>query len=202
MKTFVLCWLVVGVVLSSTLVKRAPAQNKDEGLSVSDASAVRAVLERYRASWLANDPAAVRGCFTQDAVLMPHHGIAPIVGMAAIKEFWWPETTSKTTIMNFSQTLAEVDGSGDFAYARGRSKVAWITTDGSKRETWHNGGNFMAVFRKAEGKWLISRLIWDDPPNETGLAFNSAQKWLDPTEVHEVISGGSGPFVPVREPHQ
>ena len=183
MRTTVLCVLVVAAALSSTLVKSVAGQGKDEGLKVSDAAAVGAVLEHYRTSWLANDAEGVLGTFTQDAVLMPHHGTAPIVGMDAMKEFWWPANASKTTIVKFSQTVDEVDGSGVLAYVRGRTEVAWIIGDGPTRQTWHNAGNFMALFRKTAGKWLISRLIWDDTPNETGLAFNPAKNWLDSSVV-------------------
>ena len=191
MRTLVLCWFVVAMTLSSTLVKSAAGQGKDEGLRVGDASAVRAVLEQYRTSWLANDAEGVCGTFTNDAVLMPHHGIAPVVGMETIKEFWWPANANKTTIVKFSQTIDEVDGSGVLAYVRGRSEVAWTVGDGPSRQAWHDAGNFMALFRKTAGKWLISRLIWDDAPNETGLAFNKGEKWLDSSVFYE-ITGGSG----------
>jgi len=53
----------------------------------------------------------------------------------------------------------------------------------------------LAIFKKgADGKWLISRLIWDDVPNQSGLLFNS--RWLEPSVPYE-IGGGSGPFVPL-----
>ncbi|MGH9712615.1 MAG: YybH family protein [Candidatus Acidiferrales bacterium] len=136
-------------------------------LSASDTAAVRAVLEHYRTAWLAGDADGVRSTFTQDAVLLPHHGVPPVVGMAAINEFWFPSTPTKTTITKFVQTLDEVGGDGFLAYVRGRSEVAWTVEDGGKKESWRNAGNFLAVCKKqADGKWLISHLIWNDPPNQ------------------------------------
>jgi hypothetical protein len=29
-----------------------------------------------------------------------------------------------------------------------------------------NAGTFLMVARKRAGKWLIERLMWDDPPNQ------------------------------------
>ena len=140
--------------------KRAP-------LSASDVAAIRAVLERYRVGWLAGNPDTVRSCFAQNAVLLPHHGVLPVVGMAAINEFWFPASSAKTTIIKFVQTLDEVGGEGTLAYVRGRSEVAWTVEETAKSQNWRNGGNFLAVLKKqADGKWLMSHLIWDDPPNQ------------------------------------
>ena len=172
---------------------------KNKGLSSRDVSAIRAVLERYRTSWLANDAEGIRGTFTPDVVLMPHHGVAPVVGIAAINQFWWPANASKTKIVKFVETVDEVDGSGSLAYLRGRSEVAWKVGDPPKSESWHNSGNFLAILKKrADGKWLISHLIWDDPPNQRGLLLNSETKWLDPSVPYE-IDTGSGPFVPLLD---
>jgi uncharacterized protein (TIGR02246 family) len=138
-----------------------------ESLSTSDISSIKAVLQRYRAGWLANDPDAVRSAFTKDAVLMPHHGVAPVVGIAAINEFWWPASSTTTTITKFEQAVDETDGSGKVAYVRGRSEVEWSVEDQGRTQHWRNHGNFMAIFKKQpDDRWLISHLIWDDPPNE------------------------------------
>jgi len=140
--------------------KRAP-------LSASDVAAIRTVLERYRTGWLANNADAVRGSFTQDAVLLPHHGVPPAVGMAAINEFWFPASPTKTTITTFVQTIDEVGGEGYLAYVRGTSEVVWRVEGGAKSQHWRNSGNFLAILKKQDdGKWLMSHLIWDDPPNQ------------------------------------
>jgi uncharacterized protein (TIGR02246 family) len=141
--------------------------DKNKNLPASDAAAIRAVLERYRAAWLANDADGVRSTFTKDAVLIPHHGLAPVVGMAAINEFWWPASTAKTTITKFTQTTDEIGGQGSLAYVRGRSEVAWTQEDASGQQKWRTGGNYMALLEKqADGQWRMTHLIWDDPPNQ------------------------------------
>jgi uncharacterized protein (TIGR02246 family) len=141
--------------------------DKARSISPSDVAAIRAVVERYRTSWLAGDADAVRACFTQNAVLLPHHGTQPVVGMNAINEFWFPTGSSRTTITRFVQKIDELAGEGTLAYVRGRSEVAWTVEADGKSQDWRNAGNFLAILKKqADGKWLISHLIWDDPPNQ------------------------------------
>lgn len=168
MKNSLRASLVASLAIIFALVFGASANSDGtKALSAGDTAAIRAVLERYRTSWLSGDNDGVRGSFTQDAVLLPHHGVSPVVGMAAINEFWFPSSSTRTTITKFIQTLDEVGGDGILAYVRGRSEVAWTIEDSGKKENWRNAGNFLAVFRKqADGKWLISHLIWNDPPNQ------------------------------------
>jgi len=89
--------LLVGVLATTASAK--------ECLLEADREAVRGVHDAYRAAWLANDGEAVRRNFTEDAVLLPHHGLAPVEGMAAIKQFWWPADAKLTTITRFEATL-------------------------------------------------------------------------------------------------
>ena len=160
--TLVSCLAKVAILVSA--VSMAHAQNPP--LPTDDQAAIRKLLDQYRAAWLSGDAAGVRSVFTEDAVLMPHHGVTPVVGMAAIKEFWWPAGGARTTITQFVQTLDEIGGNESLAYVRGRSQVSWKIEDQKSTEMWRNAGNFMALFRKQDAKWRIARLIWDDPPNE------------------------------------
>ena len=132
-----------------------------------DIRLIRAVLEHYRTSWLTNDPEGVRGCFTADAVLMPHQGLEPVVGMKAINQFWFAPTSSKTTVLKYNRTIDEIEVSAPLAYARGRSEVEWRVEDKGMTEDWRNHGDYMAILKKQkDGGWLITRLMWNDVPNQ------------------------------------
>jgi uncharacterized protein (TIGR02246 family) len=154
-------------VLVALIADTNPVLAEGSSLSMNDRKEIQAVLEHFRTGWLAGDADVVRSTFTRDAVLLPHHGVAPVVGSAAINQFWWPADSAKTTITKFIQTLDEIGGSGNIAYVRGRSEVAWTIEDQKSPEKWRNAGNFMALLRRdVNGKWRMSHLIWDDPPNQ------------------------------------
>jgi ketosteroid isomerase-like protein len=158
---------VIVSLVSLVLIFRAPILSADTSLVASDRVAIQEVLEHFRTGWLSGEAKAVQNTFTEVAVLMPHHGVPPVVGMIAIKEFWWPASSAKTTITRFTQTLDEIGGEGHIAFVRGRSEVSWTIEDEKGVEKWRTGGNFLALLRKQpNGKWRISHLIWDDPPNQ------------------------------------
>jgi len=60
---------------------------RQPGFTRADEDAVRALEERYRTAWLANDSAAVMATLASDAVLMPG-GEESLTGGAAIRAFW------------------------------------------------------------------------------------------------------------------
>jgi uncharacterized protein (TIGR02246 family) len=129
-------------------------------LSEDDAQAIRQVHEAYHVAWLANDSAAVMAALTEDAVLMPHHGVLPVEGAGAIKQFWWPPESPPARITEFTSDVEEMTGSGTLAYLRGRFTLAFEY----EGETYSNSGNFLRIFRKrGDGSWRMSRSIWNDP---------------------------------------
>ncbi len=151
---------VTALVALSFLVGSTSAKPDQHGtLAATDTAAIRTLLERYRLGWLANNGEEVRSVFTNDAVLLPHHGVAPVVGMSAIRDFWWPISTTKTTIVKFVLSVDEIGGDDALAYLRGRSEVAWSVEDQGKVQHWHNSGNFMTILRKqphGNGSYRIS----------------------------------------------
>jgi ketosteroid isomerase-like protein len=159
------CTLAICVFLVT--VVSAGAKDRDVCLSPTDLQAIRNQLEAYRTGWLSNDAQAVQRTFTQDAVLLPPHGLDPVVGMEAIKQFWWPEDAPHTTISRFELTDEETGGCGSFAFIRGRSRVEWTVEDHGKLEKFANAGTFLTLLRKLPDQtWKISHQMWDDPPNQ------------------------------------
>jgi uncharacterized protein (TIGR02246 family) len=155
--------LIVGL-LTMILVSTSAAA---DCFSQSERDTVRRVHEDYRMAWLANDGAAVRRNFIDEAVLLPHHGVEPIVGMDAIKRFWWPVGGQPTTVTRFEANYDEIGGCGSIAFARGKSQVEWTVDDHGKLKRFHNAGTFLTLFRKMpDGSWKISHQMWDDPANQ------------------------------------
>jgi uncharacterized protein (TIGR02246 family) len=132
---------------------------RSEEFTAADESAVRAAIDDYVQAWLANDADRVLATLTDDIVLQPHHGVDPVVGAAAAREFWFPNGPP-TTITTFSIEIRGVQGAGDLAYVWGRSNLAWEY----EGQTYTNAGNSLSVLRRgADGRWKIAHQIWNDP---------------------------------------
>src|SRR5438552_17072493 len=99
MRTLACRRLATVAALSLAAVVYAVGTVKTEGLRSTDVSAIRAVIERYRTSWLDNDAECIRGTFMPDAFLMAHYGVAPDVGMAVIHRFCRQANYSNTNIV-------------------------------------------------------------------------------------------------------
>jgi uncharacterized protein (TIGR02246 family) len=133
-----------------------------------DEGAVRRVHDAYPSAWLANDAEKVMELFADDAVLLPHHGIEPIRGIAAIRKFFWPETGPAVTVSRYELTPDEIEGSGDLAYIRGRFVLALEIANEAK-DTYSNAGNYLMIFsRGPTGEWRITCHTWNDPVDEIG----------------------------------
>lgn len=141
----------------------APAPRTDDRAA---AEALREVQETYRRAWLANDASAVLGVFAPDAVLLPHHGLNPVLGVDAIRQFWFaPGPPTGITLLELE--YEEIAAEGDRGLVRGRSRVEWTVRRGSELERWANAGTFLTLLRRGpDGVWRITHHVWDDPPNQ------------------------------------
>jgi len=133
-------------------------------LTDEDIAAIKDLAERQvPAALLAEDWAAFAASFTEDAVRMPPN--EPLhQGRAAIEEWcvanWAPITTTELT-----QTVLELEGLGDLAYARGVAS-ATVEVPGVP-EPITDVAKFLVILRKqADGSWLVSHVIFnaDAPP--------------------------------------
>src|SRR5215468_552960 len=88
----------------------AHADHGRSALTGHDRTSIRNVIEKYRTSWLAGDAEGVMSTFTEDAVLLPAQGSAPVVGRDAIRKYWWPAGAPPTTITKLNITYEEMDG--------------------------------------------------------------------------------------------
>lgn len=147
--------ILAAVVLLAGCAARQP------GFGPEDETAVRALEERYRTSWLTNDSAAVMATLAPDAVLMPA-GIEPLASDSAIRSFWWPDDGSTTMITRYDITVHEVEGSGDLAWLRGVGELAftYTTAAGETSELTSRAVHLSVARQLANGEWRIARRAW------------------------------------------
>ena len=132
--------------------------------SGADGRSLRAVNDAYRDAWLAGDSAAVLRLFAANAVLLPHHGDPPVVGLQAIRAFWWPPEAPTTTVTSMDITTDGADASGDRGVLWGRFTLAFsFEVDGQRRSMRNAGTYLMALRRAPDGAWRITHRMWDDP---------------------------------------
>jgi uncharacterized protein (TIGR02246 family) len=133
-------------------------------LSAEDIAKIKQVHKRYEEAWLKGDADGVRSLFTDDCVLLPHHGNPPRVGKKEMNEFWFPPNTPPTTVTKLVLSLENIGGDGQIAYVWGTDEVAWTTVQGGKTTSSANKGTFLNILRKQpDGEWKISHHMWDDP---------------------------------------
>jgi ketosteroid isomerase-like protein len=76
---------------------------------MTDGSAVGDWMDRYVAAWDSNEPADIRGLFTDDAEYRFHPGDDPVVGHEAI-EAAWLAGRDQPDDHTFSWELVAIDG--------------------------------------------------------------------------------------------
>ena len=147
-------------ILSACAGSRALPEDTPCAPAPEDLAAIRSVHSKYRDAWMAADPRAVLAVFTEDAVLLPHHGDDPVIGRAAMERFWWPPASPPFTLTRMEVTVDDAGADCRIGWARGRDQIAW--SSGGK--TFSQRGTYLNVLRKEkDGTWRISHHMWDDP---------------------------------------
>ena len=158
--------LVLILIALSTHVLTA-AESCSPTISQSDIQNIKQTIEFYRLSWLRGDPTGVQKTFDEDAVLIPHHGDRPVLGIEAIKSYWWPNNAPATKIVRLDITFDEIGGDGCYAFVRGNDSVEWVTATSAGEQKYGNAGTYLNVMRKQpDGSWRILQHMWDDPANQ------------------------------------
>lgn len=160
-------------VLMAVFISGSQAQADD----ASDRAEVARVYQSYAEIWRRNDttvPKGIMELFTDDAVIMPHHGDPRRDGKTAIADFWFPGGKVYGRVDRYTQTVEGVHINGDAAHIYGRFDLKF-TFNGMVTE---NGGNQMAVMRRTDAGWKMAALIWNDPfpkPRPAGVMERLAE---------------------------
>ncbi len=133
-------------------------------LTDADRAAIQALDTAFIKAWLRDDTAAVLRLFQPDAVLLPPNS-TPIIGLDAIKAYWWPTDGSHTRITGFTRHLSEVEGSGVIAYFVGSASLDWVyQRDGKETAQTSRSTDLVVLKPDAAGRWRIARQMWTQLP--------------------------------------
>ena len=102
-------------------------------------------------AWAAGDAETIANQYTVDGMLLPPAG-EPIVGRAAILEYWTPAIAA---LPGGGITSVESGSNGDLAFERGTYTLE--TADGEAVDH----GKFVVVWKLVDGSWKMHRDIWN-----------------------------------------
>ncbi len=133
-------------------------------LSDADRQAIRALDSTFVDAWLRDDTAAVLGVFSPEAMLLPPGG-NPVVGLAAIRGYWWPTDGSHTRITAFTHNIEEMQGTPALAFMRGTASLGWTYAKGGKASSQTSRSqDLILVARDSTGHWHVIRQMWSVLP--------------------------------------
>ena len=137
---------------------------------MSDAAAVRQIIDRHNANiceWYASGNAdAVAEVFADDCWQMPPHA-EPLVGRAALREFWTRALQWGT--WSFKLEAQDVIVSDRIAVERGKYILKFSAGPAAPPglESNEDRGNYVVMWRhERDGQW---RIVWDAPVSGTPL---------------------------------
>ncbi|UCC48824.1 MAG: SgcJ/EcaC family oxidoreductase [Gemmatimonadota bacterium] len=154
MRARTIAFAVAALALASVACQ--PPAQEAAPLSEEDVAAIRAVPQSYTEATLANDYAALAAHWAEDAVnMVPNQSL--IEGRAAIQARY---EAVLGMVTEYSNTMVEIEGHGDVAYARGVSSIAF--TPKGMPEPVRDAIKYLAVLRKQpDGSWLFTHMCWN-----------------------------------------
>jgi ketosteroid isomerase-like protein len=155
------------IIVVLTMVVGCAQDGPSRQLSATDLAAIRSASLAYPEAWLSNEPEQVKATLTEDAVLMPSGGLAPLEGLPAISEFFWPVGAPPMEVTEFVMEPAEVAGTASLAYVRGDLTLEFEMESEGALETYRTSGTYLMILRPGSNRsWRISRYTWNHPPWE------------------------------------
>ena len=106
------------------------------------------------------------GLFASDAVFIPHDGVKPHIGKAAIEQFWFPAGGAAGSVTAFDKRVEGISGDSRHAIVWGNSDLHWR----DESNAYHWLGYFLMAVERRNGRWFITHLMSsDEQPMKTPL---------------------------------
>ena len=156
--SIIITMFVVGLSLTGCLESRPISEGGS--LAPSDVQQIRALSQNWIDAWMADDADRVMSYLTSDVVLIPG-GRVPMTGHDVIRNYWWPNDGSITTITRFEVEILEIQGEGDIAFTREHGMIEFTyEIDGSVSELSSESYSLSTLKRQADGSWKYDRRMW------------------------------------------
>ena len=126
--------------------------------TLADRDAVARIPGKLTSGWVHASRSEVMRLFAPDAVFIPHDGVRPHIGKAAIEQFWFPKGAAAGKVTRFLMSADGVSGEGDQAVVWGKSDLHWQ----NDKAAYHWPGYYLISARRKHGKWLVTHLMSSD----------------------------------------
>ena len=133
-------------------------------LSSMDLKDIKQLEDDYVNGWFAkNQQEAVLKVFEENVAFIPHHGDKPVIGINALKDFFWPNGIGGI-VNSFNHYLDKIEGNNQVAWVRGRFDINYSWIVDKDTITTVNEGNYVIIARKQDNtQWKIATFIFNDP---------------------------------------
>lgn len=152
---------LIRLLLAAPFLACQPVAPEEETLlSPEDVQAIRSLESAYADAWLRDDTTAVLATLDTAPVLQPA-GQRPLVGLEAVRRFWWPGDGSETRILSYETSVDEVGGGGSWAFSRGTGVLTFTWRREGPPQTISSRSMSLTVYRRnSVGDWRIARRMW------------------------------------------
>ncbi|WP_370087249.1 SgcJ/EcaC family oxidoreductase [Ekhidna sp.] len=121
---------------------------------------IKNISETYVNGWLDGDSAKVLNLFAEDATIIPS-GMEPILGIENIRDYWFPNDSSITTIHSYEVELLELKETDSMAYSLEKGVLNFTYTKDDFTMTRASTSHASTVYKKqTDGTWKIISRMW------------------------------------------
>ncbi|WP_420315730.1 YybH family protein [Ekhidna sp.] len=148
-------YLIILIVLISSCSEPSP-----QGFTEDDQQIVNQMRIDYVDGWLSNDEKKVLDLFHREATIIPS-GLSPIQGIQDIKNYWFPNDSSTTTIHSYDVELLNLKGTDSMAYSLEKGILNFTYTKADFTMTKSSTSHASTIYQKGDdGSWKIISRMW------------------------------------------
>lgn len=155
MKQFISLLLIMIVTLTSC--------DRRNELTDEDMTDIELTMHEYREAWKQGDSVAVMNKISPEIILFQTgKSSTPLVGKKEVSDFWFPKSEISYPITEYVISNKEINGSGDYVYYQGISKLSWYTLNNNiASDSSTVVSEFISILRRYGNEWKIYRQMYN-----------------------------------------
>ena len=146
-----------------TIIVTLSSCDRRNSLTDEDIADIEFMMHEYREAWKQGDSVNVMNKISPDIMLFQTgKSSKPIFGKKEVSDFWFPKSDISYPIIEYVISHKEINGSGDFAYYQGVSKLSWYTLNNNiASDSSTVTSEFISILKKYDNEWKIYRQMYN-----------------------------------------